>query len=270
MNKFFAIIIAAIMSTTYVFAISSTKCKNECMVNRFMNLNKNSDWKLIKKITLQFPSYHVQGMVKIGKYFYISSARITEKSERLKDSDYGYDRTPGKGVGYLFKFDINGKLIDKITLGIKDCYHPGGIDFDGKYIWVPVSEYRPNSRSIIYRVDPTTMKAEEIFRFGDHIGTISYNPETGILYGSSWGSRRWYAWKLKPENYLNQSKKEFNIPPYTMKLNSEHYIDYQDTHFIPGHYILCGGLNVYPIKNTGDTALKIHTEKHLTSRKYIH
>jgi len=24
-------------------------------------------------------------------------------------------------------------------------YHPGGIDFDGVNIWVPVAEYRPDS-----------------------------------------------------------------------------------------------------------------------------
>ena len=34
-------------------------------------------------------------------------------------------------------------------------YHPGGIDYDGRHIWVPVAEYRPNSRSIIYRVPVT-------------------------------------------------------------------------------------------------------------------
>ncbi len=38
-------------------------------------------------------------------------------------------------------------------------FHPGGIDFDGQFIWVPVGEYRPDSRSIVYRVDPVTMAA---------------------------------------------------------------------------------------------------------------
>ena len=33
-------------------------------------------------------------------------------------------------------------------------YHPGGIDYDGRHIWVSVAEYRPNSRSIVYRIDP--------------------------------------------------------------------------------------------------------------------
>ena len=40
-------------------------------------------------------------------------------------------------------------------------YHPGGIDYDGEYIWGPVAEYRPNSESIIYKVDAETLKVEK-------------------------------------------------------------------------------------------------------------
>ena len=40
-----------------------------------------------------------------------------------------------------------------------------------------MAEYRPNSRAIIYRVDPATMKATEVFRFADHIGGIVHNTD---------------------------------------------------------------------------------------------
>jgi hypothetical protein len=59
---------------------------------------------------------------------------------------------------------------------------------------VPVAEYRPNSRSIVYRVDPATMKADEVFRFPDHIGGIVRNTDDNTLHGVSWGSRRFYRW----------------------------------------------------------------------------
>jgi hypothetical protein len=52
-----------------------------------------------------------------------------------------------------------------------------------------VAEYRPNSQSIIYRVDPETMKAEEMFRFKDHIGGLVRDTEDNSLHGVSWGSR---------------------------------------------------------------------------------
>ena len=57
-------------------------------------------------------------------------------------------------------------------------YHPGGIDYDGDDIWVPVAEYRPNSRSIVYRVDPETMKATEVFRFADQSARSCTTPTT--------------------------------------------------------------------------------------------
>ncbi|WP_308162560.1 DUF6454 family protein [Bacillus sp. ISL-7] len=37
-----------------------------------------------------------------------------------------------------------------MKLGEGDVYHPGGIAIDCKSIWVPVAEYRPNSKSMIY------------------------------------------------------------------------------------------------------------------------
>ena len=75
-------------------------------------------------------------------------------------------------------------------------YHPGGIDYDGRHIWASVAEYRPNSRSIVYRIDPTTMRATEVFRFPDHIGAIVHDTDDRTLHGVSWGSRRFYRWTL--------------------------------------------------------------------------
>ena len=68
--------------------------------------------------------------------------------------------TPAGGAGHLFRFDEKGDLLADVPLGEGAIYHPGGIDYDGRHIWVPVAEYRPNSNPIIYRVDPTTMEPE--------------------------------------------------------------------------------------------------------------
>ena len=132
-------------------------------------------------------------MVKIGDFFYLSSVEIIEAPDKFGQSVEGYDRTPGKGVGHLFKFDEDGKLLSSVTLGEGIVYHPGGIDYDGRWLWVSVAEYRPDSLSIIYRVDPETMRATEVFRFSDHIGGIVRNTENNTLHGVSWGSRRLYT-----------------------------------------------------------------------------
>ena len=57
-----------------------------------------------------------------------------------------------------------------LKLGEGTIYHPGGIDFDGKFIWVPVAEYRPNSRSIIYRADLARFRETILFLMKDCCG----------------------------------------------------------------------------------------------------
>ena len=151
----------------------------------------------------------------------------------------GYDRDTGAGVGHLFKIDMKGNLIADITLGEGSIYHPGGIDYDGKYIWVPVAEYRPNSRSIVYRVDPETMKAEEMFRFADHVGGVVHDTDSKSLHGVSWGSRRFYRWALDANGKPTNASE---APEKLRTLNTSHYLDYQDCKYAGKSRMLCSGV----------------------------
>ena len=118
-------------------------------------------------------------------------------------------------------------------------YHPGGIDYDGEYIWVPVSEYRPDSRSIIYKVDPDTLKPVEVFRIPDSIGAIVHNTDDRTLHGVSWGSRRFYRWTMDASGRVTNA----NTPPATLRtFNPSHYVDYQDCKYMGGRRMLCTGL----------------------------
>jgi hypothetical protein len=190
-------------------------------------------------------------MVIIDETIYFSSVQeIVPTKTNLKITD-GSDRASDKGVGYLFKTDLQGNLIERITLGENNIYHPGGIDYDGKYIWVPVSEYRPHSSSIIYRVDPSSMKATEIFRFKDHITAVVYSTIDSTLHGMNWDSRMFYAWKLNKQ--LKPIVTEFSLKKIG-KPNSSHYINYQDCHFLKSSYMLCGGVNKYKIPILGEFA----------------
>ncbi|HZB62773.1 MAG TPA: DUF6454 family protein, partial [Microvirga sp.] len=153
------------------------------IAERVTKLSRGTQWKPVAAVPINFLTHHPQGMVKIGETLFVSSVEIKAATKRFPQPVDGYDRDVGAGVGHLFKIDMKGNLIADITLGEGSVYHPGGIDYDGRYLWVPVAEYRPNSRSMIYRVDPETMKAEEMFRFADHIGGLVRNTDDNSLHG---------------------------------------------------------------------------------------
>src|SRR5262249_31731679 len=145
-------------------------------------------------ISLYFDAFHPQGLVKIGPKFYLSAVEVLKPTEGSKPWKTGFSRTAGEGVAHLFEFDAEGKILREIRLGEETMYHPGGMDFDGKSIWVPVSEYRPKSFTIIYKVDPETLRAVEVFRVMDHIGGLVYNRELNTLVGLNWGAEYFYEW----------------------------------------------------------------------------
>ncbi len=207
---------------------------------RFQQLTRDSKWQLVASLSINFNTFHPQGMVKIGEEFYVSSVEVTQPPQRFAQAQQGFDRDTGAGIGHLFKFDSKGNLLADLPLGEGTMYHPGGIDFDGKFIWVPVAEYRPNSRSIIYRVDPKTMKATEVFRYADHIGGIVHNTENHSLHGVSWGARNFYRWTLDKNLRVTNAA----TPPAKLRVrNPSFYIDYQDCKFLGSNQMLCGGLS---------------------------
>src|SRR4051812_6936486 len=185
------------------------------VADRVMALTRGSTWTLVSSTPIAFRTFHPQGMVKIGETIFVSSVEVV-------------DREAGKGVGHLFKIDKAGALVSDLKLGEGAMYHPGGIDYDGRSIWVPVAEYRPDSRSIVYRVDPQTMKASEAFRVADHIGAIVHDIDADTLHGVSWGSRRFYRWTSAGE-------------ARGVTENTSHYVDYQDCKYAGRHRMLCTG-----------------------------
>jgi hypothetical protein len=202
----------------------------------------------VASIPVNFNTHHPQGMVKIGDAFFVSAVEIRTPTKRFAQPQGGYDRDTGEGAAHLFKFDSKGNLITDLALGEGSVYHPGGIDYDGRSIWVPVAEYRPNSRAIIYRVDPQTMKATEVFRYGDHVGGVVHNTDDNTLHGVTWGSRRFYRWTLDNEGRVTNA----NTPPEQLRvLNRSHYIDYQDCKYLGRREMLCSGLNNYQPKKDG-------------------
>jgi len=199
--------------------------------NKFKELTKNAKFELVDKIKCQFDTFHTQGILKIGENYYISSVEVLEARRKYDQPDeFGYDRTPGRGIGHLFKVDGEGNLVKDLILIEGRMYHPSGIDFDGTHIWVGVAEYRPDTRSTIFKVDTDLTKAEKIFTVGDHIGALVYDRDDDLLYGLSWGSRRIYCW----------TPVGFELYRYN---NPSHFVDYQDAKYVGDNLMLASGMN---------------------------
>ena len=196
-------------------------------LHSLQSIGQDTDFTLEKNVSLSFDTHHPQGMTIIGDKLYLSSVKTINKRE-------------GKGHGYLFELDMNGKLLRSLELGDGPAYHPSGIDFDGKYIWVAVAEYRPDSSTVIYRVDPDSFDAQEMFRFNDHIGGIVSVPSRKELIGVSWGSRRIYRWALNKKGHVQNPDSPEKV------MNPNHFIDYQDGQWVRGtDFLIMGGVSGY-------------------------
>jgi len=221
------------LNVSFVFANED----DDLLRKNLLALTNQSNWEKVAEIPLRFNAHHTQGMVKIGEYFYMSSVEVIRGTKRYEQPQGKLDRDTGTGRGHLFKFDKEGNLLHDLLIGEGDAYHPGGIDYDGKYIWVSVAEYRPHSFTIIYKVDPETMKATEVFRFNDHIGAIVHHTDNHTLVGVNWDARKLYHW-----TFDNQGKITTESPGIT---RSSYYVAFQDCKYIGDHLMFCSGLQTY-------------------------
>jgi hypothetical protein len=233
------VLCAMALSAAFVALSAVPADTRSTVADRVRKLTRDSSWQVVAVVPIAFRTYHPQGMVKIGETLFVSSVEIKVPTKRFSQPAGRYDRDEGEGAGHLFKIDMAGRLLADLRLGEGPIYHPGGIDYDGKNIWVSVAEYRPDSRSIVYRVDPGTMKATQVFRFGDHIGAIVHNTDDNMLHGVSWGSRRFYRWTLGTDGKPTNAD---TAPENLRTLNTSHYLDYQDCKYLGGRRMLCTGV----------------------------
>ncbi|GAA0957150.1 DUF6454 family protein [Kribbella koreensis] len=203
--------------------------RDDKVVRAFEATTRSTAWTQVARIPLKFPTYHPQGFALVGDRIYLSSVEVLEAPVPYPVPVDGYDRTPGKGIGHVFVLDRQGNLLKDIRVGEGTAYHPGGIDYDGENVWVPAAEYRPNSRGIVYKINPRTYRVSEQFRVKDHVGGVVRDRRTGLVHGVSWGSRTLYAWTA--------AGKQVDKQP-----NQSHLLDYQDCDYVGRSKQLCGGV----------------------------
>ncbi len=222
--------------------------KPEALIEQLLKLTPDSKWTQTAAIPLKFDAHHTQGMVKIGEYFFMTSVEVSQWPKRYEKPQNGLDRDTGAGKGHVFKFDAQCNLLVDLPIGSGDIYHPGGIDFDGTFIWIPVTEYRPKSFSVIYKLNPKTMELTEVVRIKESIGAIVHNLQNNTLTGANWGARKFYTWQLDKSGKVTNG----NLPPEKLaRENPSFYVDFQDCKYLGNGLMLGSGLSSY--KNDAGT-----------------
>jgi hypothetical protein len=172
------------------------------------SLLKARDLELIHEVPLRFDTYHVQGLDVTERFYFVTS--VDRKQNR----------------GWLFKVNRkNAELHSKMELTDGTLIHPGGIQFDGRYLWVPNAEYKRDSRTMICGVDPDSLEIRRSFSVDDHIGAIASDGRN-LVYGVNWDALNFYTWDF--EGHLKQ------------KVDSPTSMAYQDIKYFAGK-LLCSG-----------------------------
>jgi hypothetical protein len=174
------------------------------------SITRTTNWQLIDELPLRFDSHHPQGMARLGSTWWISTV---DKDDRR---------------GLVMGADSRGNLIEQVAVGDSLHYHPGGMDFDGTAFWIPCAEYRPDSTSSVYRLQPGEAP-QRVFDVDDHVGAMARCGAHGDLVGWSWGSRRFYRWSV--DGQLQ-----------TARVNPGFFVDHQDCQWLDTGHLLCGGV----------------------------
>ncbi len=174
------------------------------------SMTRATTWRLVDELPLRFDVHHPQGMARIGSAWWISTVDVVDRR------------------GLVMAVDRGGELIEEVSVGDADRYHPGGMDFDGAALWIPCAEYRPDSTTTVYRLVPGETP-EVAFDVDDHIGAMARCGADGDLIGWSWGSRHFYRWTV--DGHLRAAR-----------VNPAFFVDHQDCQWLDSGHLLCGGV----------------------------
>ena len=126
---------------------------------------------------LEPPSHHVQGIDVQGAILWVTSV---DRATR---------------AGFLGRYDLTtGRRLAQVPVHDGERFHPGGIQVDGAYLWVPVAEYRRASSTWVQKRDKVTLALVAQFEVADHIGCLAV--AGGVIWGGNWDSTHLYRWQL--------------------------------------------------------------------------
>ena len=203
-NRFFFVILLSALPLT----LNCHKSDEISQADALDLLFQFDDVELIRQVPLKFSTYHVQGLDVTERFYFVTSV------------DRGQDRA------WLFKIDRkNARLVSKKELTDGALIHPGGLQYDGRFLWVPNAEYKRQSRTVVYRLDPDTLEIRASFGVDDHIGAVASDGKNR-LYGVNWDALHFYTWDVDGRKLK--------------KVDSPTSMAYQDIKYFAGK-LLCSG-----------------------------
>jgi hypothetical protein len=137
---------------------------------------------------------HTQGLEVVGAQYYVTARLETVLPKRailLRTEPQGtrwdsWDITPANPEGASTHLD-----------------HPGGMQSDGKRLWIPVAQSVRHGRSVIRvfaleRLMPGRQAAPELdFDVADHIGAVGVMTNQQLVFGASWDTETIYVWNFE-------------------------------------------------------------------------
>jgi hypothetical protein len=135
---------------------------------------------------------HTQGLEIVGQRYYVAGRRedvVAKRALLLRTDGTVWD-----------SWDVTPDTTGDTT---RNLDHPGGMQFDGRSLWIPVAESVPHGRSLI-RVIPieglaTGQPARATLEWPvpDHIGALAVSTNQQLVLGASWDTETVYVWNLK-------------------------------------------------------------------------
>jgi hypothetical protein len=240
---------------------SHAESDGEAIISLFQTLGRTTLWKPIANITFEGDSYEPEGMVRLASdlrlgsdRYIVSAGEYTAPTIPYNKTINGTDRTTGAGFAHLIVFSGDGTRIADATLTREGDveYHNGGIDFDGKFVWGTIAQYRPNSTAYVYKTPPETLVPDRVVSYQDHLGGVVHDVRRNRITTLNWGSRNASTWDLGCEGGAELVK---------VVRNPSYFVDYQDCKFLglSKYYngkavMLCGGVATL---GSGDNAYNL-------------
>lgn len=141
---------------------------------------------------------HTQGLELVGEDFFVTARRDDVQPRRAL-----LLRTRPGAAGWSV-WDVTPQASRALEAADK-LDHPGGMQFDGKRLWIPVAESRRGGRTVIMAIAPAGLhpgqpvNPEVEFIVEDHIGALAVSPTRDELWGASWDTEDVYIWKRTGE-----------------------------------------------------------------------
>ena len=243
MRLLYLTIIALAMCACSATRVATPISKQSKAATATLLTTSPSEWEFVGSVDLKFDTYHPQGLLKVGDTFYITTVKVDRRPRYSRNGKQITVQDEGAGKGYLIQFDAEGNLLKKIELCEGTIFHPGGMDFDGEHIWVPITKYFPYSRSLIVRVNAATHEVEKICYVDDSIGAIVHDTDNHALIGANWDADEFLTWQLdKAGHIINPDL----TPEQRRTANTPQHLAIQDSKYIGGGKMVGFGLKNSP------------------------